>query len=344
MRKNGTLAGRACLAAAVALTLAGAAQAVPLIDGTLAPGEGYSLVSTQLNVTTSQSSDGGGPGELAQEANAGSTGHFTNLSNAYAQIDPVANALDLFIGGSMEEDNDSKYQIALQLNGNGVTSLAGQTINGAATSANLDKIMFSNGFAPSALFTIFPGQPNSTGVINMSGSVGTATGAHFGVSYTDLTGLGYAAPASVGAVLNNTLVNTAVGSGSGSDPGFANASTGLEVSIPLASLGYTPGTPINVLAFPTIGSDGRTNDQILAPFTSFADSNGYDYTYIDNSNSTSSPTGRQFVQAVYPGAGFFTVTAPVPEPTSLAALGLAAVGLLSGRTRKAKPATEADTK
>jgi hypothetical protein len=335
MRKNGKLVCGAVLFSAASLTVCTAVRGAVIIDGSLSGGEGYSLVSTQLNVTTSQSSDGGGQGGAAQEATATSTGNFTNLSNAYAQIDPVANALELFIGGSMEEDNDSKYQIALQLNGNGVTSLNGQTINGAASSSSLDKVMFTNGFAPTALFTIFPGQPNNSGTINMSGGVGTATGAHFGVSYTDLTGLGYTAPSSVQAMLNNSLVNTAVGSGSGSDPGFANASSGLEISIPLASLGYTPGTSINVLAFPTIGSDGRTNDQILAPFTSFPDSNLYDYTYIDNSNSTSSPTGRQFVQAVYPGAGFFTVpAAAVPEPASLAVMGLLGGVLLGRRPRK----------
>jgi hypothetical protein len=60
------------------------------------------------------------------------------------------------------------------------------------------------------------------------------------------------------------------------------------------------------------------------PFTSFPDTNLYDYTYIDKSNSTASPTGRQFVQAVYPGTGYFTVAAAaaVPEPASLAVMGL----------------------
>lgn len=336
MRKNGKRMCGAVLFSAAAVTVCTVVKAAPTIDGTLSAGEGYTLVSTQTNVTTSQSSDGGGPGGQGNEATAGSTGNFTNLSNVYAQIDPAADAVDLFIGGSMEEDNDSKYQIALQLNPNGVSSLAGQNINGGASNASLDKIMF-NGFKPSALFTVFPGQPTSSGIVNLSGSVNTSPGVLFGVSYTDLTGLGYSAPSSVQAILNNALVNTAVGTGSASDPGFANASTGLEISIPLSTLGYTPGTPIEAFVFPTIGSDGRTDNQILAPFTYGTDSNGYDYTYIDSSNSSvGSSVGRQFVESVYPGAGFFTIpaAAAVPEPASLTVLGLIGGALLGRRRRK----------
>jgi hypothetical protein len=321
-----------CAAALASLGTITAAHAVT-IDGTLSPGEGYNLVSTQTNTTTSQSSDGGGTGGPDDQATLNSTGNFTNISNAYAQIDTSANALDLFLGGSMEEDNDSKYDIALQLNSHGVTSLAGITVNGAASSTSLDKVMFNN-FKPTALFVVFPGQPTSSGILNFSSTVNTTPGIYGGVSYTDLTGVGYAAPASVTATLNNALVTTPVGTGAPGDPGFVGANTGLEISIPLATLGYTPGDSINALVFPSVGKDGRTNNQILAPFTYGTDTNYYDYTYIDSTNSSSgSQVGRQFVDSVYPGTGFFTVS--VPEPTSVALLGFAGLALLNRRTRKA---------
>jgi MYXO-CTERM domain-containing protein len=324
-----------------AITLMAARQtnAQIAVTGTLNTGEGYKLVATQDLVTDSQASDGGGPGGASAEATASSTGDFTNLSNAYAFIDS-SNNLNLFIGGSMEEDNDSKYYIALQTTSGGVTNLNGQTIAGAANNSSIDKVVFttaSGSFAPTSLFVVYPGgaTANSQTVMNGAPHTTYTGGAVYGVSYTDLTGHGYAAPADVNAVLNNDLENTPVGAGGSGDPGFAGASTGLELSIPLTSLGYTPGSDVKAFVFPTIGQDGRTNDQELSPFTSFADSNGYDYTYIDNNNSLNGNPDRQFDQGVYPGIGYFDIAGyPTPEPASLSVLALGGLALLRRRTQK----------
>jgi hypothetical protein len=350
MRKTHLWAGRA-MVAAVTFGLAGVVKASPVIDGTLSAGEGYALDSTQTNVTTSQQSDNGGVGGKDDEATASSTGSFTNLSNAYGQIDPSTNSLDLFIGGSIAQVADTKLVLAIQTNSNGVTSLANQTINGEAptspTSGALQDVMFSNGFAPTALFVIYPGGGSGgNGTTTLSGAPNTAgqTGAVQGVSYTDLTSAdgsksgtssSASAPTSVTAVLDNALVNTPVGTGATGDPGFAGATTGFEISIPLATLNYTPGTSIEALAFPSVGSDSRTDNQILAPFSYGTDPNDYDYGYIGTSNNNNigaSTDGRQFVQAVYPGPGYFTVA--VPEPTSLSLIALVGAPLLARRSRR----------
>ena len=319
---------------AVAATLfAGTARlyAQNTTDGTLSAGEGYSLVATQTNVTTSQTANGGGPSGPANEATATSTGNFTQLSNAYGFVSGSGSAatLNLFIGGSVTQDADTTIDLAIQTNANGVSGLAGKTISGEAGGGNLGVITFDTGFKPNAFLVMN---------LNVDQSGGTTNGTYGLTSnfFTDLSGNNFSgtgvAPTLTGT-LNNALVNTPIGTGATGDPGFAGAKTGLEFSIPLTSLGYTDGMTVKVLAFPSVGSDNRTDNQILSPFTyNPADSSGgYDYTYYDN-NEGGVP-GRQFTGTDYTGNQFFNV-AGIPEPASMSLLAFGSIPLLRRRSRK----------
>ena len=320
------------VATAAALSLVGSARAqdATSMSGTLTPSDGLTLVATQINATTSPNADGGGPSGPGNEVTASSTGNFTQLSNAYASITGTGASatLNLFIGGSVAQNADTKIEIALQTNSSGVSTLAGQTINGEASGGNLGDVSFDTGFKPNAFISLN---------LNVDQNGGTGTGtSNLGnsVQFTDLSGKNATAPAVTGT-LNNALVNTPIGTGAAGDPGFAGASTGLGLSIPLSTLGYTDGTSIEALVFPSVGSDNRTDNQILAPFTyNTADSSGgYDYTYFDTQENGVAGSGRQFTGPDYIGDQYFTIV-PSPEPTSLTLLALSGLPMLRRRARK----------
>lgn len=100
MRRTHRIAVSA-IAASVACAWSGIAMAAVVIDGSMSPGEGYTLDSVQINPTSSPDDSNGGPQGPSTEVNASSTGNFTQLSNAYSYVDTSANTLNLFIGGSI---------------------------------------------------------------------------------------------------------------------------------------------------------------------------------------------------------------------------------------------------
>ena len=313
------------------------------IDGTRSAGDGYTLASTQVLTTSSNFDSNGGPQPPSTAATATTTGNFTQLSNVYTNI--TGSTLSMFIGGSINAGDGgvSHYWIALQTKSGGVSTLGNQAVIGgsvyqvnnptntslANTQANVgvSKVSFDAGFLPTALIAVEP-------------NVGaTATGTQAYTGFTDLTGGGATNPlTAVG--YNGSLQNIPVGTGAANDPGFAAAATGTELSINLAALGYTTG-PILATIFTTNGgSDGRTNNQVLAPFTYFAGdtSGGYDYTYIDGTSGSNLPgvTGRQFSGSDYVGLQYFTIPGTgTPEPASLSVLGVAGAALLRRRGRRA---------
>ncbi|MDB5326839.1 MAG: hypothetical protein JWM57_2408, partial [Phycisphaerales bacterium] len=124
----------------------------------------------------------------------------------------------------------------------------------------------------------------------------------------------------VGDGLNQALRYIRIGDGgadirggvnTGTDPGFVGASTGMEVSISLAELGYTGGD-LEAMAFISQGNHNRLNNQILAPVTSFPDGTVEDYRQLSS--------GMQFASSAYPGNQYFTISVPEPATFGLAAL------------------------
>ena len=305
------------------------------IDGTLSPSDGYSLLSTQTNVTASPSSEGGGASGPGNEVAANNTADLDQLSNAYGAINQTTQTLNLFLGGSLggegaTQGTDVRYFIPLETAPGGSTSLAG------LFGGNFGNITFDNGFAPNIVIEVTTSIVGQTHADPGNG-ITTSTQAvnPLQVTVFDTTVAGTGPTSAVTAALNNALQTTAVGAGS--NIGFSAVKTGLELSIPLATTGYVPDTSILASAFFDIGSDTRTTNQVLSPFTYNAGdtSGGYDYTYVD-SNEGGNPagvTGRQFTGVDYPGNQFFVIG--VPEPTSLGMIGLVGGALIRRRARKA---------
>ena len=323
-------------------------------DGTLDASYGAPVV-TQINISNSHAG-GSGPSDtegdpLARPGVEGATpaynpvaNGYTQLSNAYAVIDS-SNTLHLFFGGSLDL-YDSQLDVAIQSNATGVSSLAGIPSLGSGQSA----ITFDTGFKPNALLKFNPTY-NGT---NPNGSQDTQIG---NIQYNNLaTKASQTAATFVTAANNNALVHTLIGAGGTGDPGFAGATTGTEMAIPLASLGaYTTGTPVEVTAFVLENSLNAVDNQVLSPYSYFNDGGGNLTTSMSTTTdgsgtvvSTGTPidtSGRvdtndddytftganQFTSAAFPGMQYFTVA--VPEPTTLGLLSLAAVPML--RRRKA---------
>ena len=323
-------------------------------DGTLDAAYGVSPLVTQINISNSHAA-GYGPSDTEGDPLARAGGEpgvdnaypntFTQLSNAYGAIDS-ANNLHLFIGGSIS-NYDSQVDIVIQSNSTGVSSLDGQDIN----SSTQNNVTFDSGFLPNAMITLSPTYDPVTKVQNSQ--IGD-------VEYVNLATSANRTPATfLTAALDNSLNTTLIGAGNPGDPGFAGAKTGLELSIPLASLGdYVPGTPLEVSAFVFENSFTAMDNQVLAPYSYFNDGGG---NLTDSTGETRDQNGtlvstgtpldtsgrvdshdddytynlNSFAGSTTPGLQYFTVpvgSATTPEPTSLALVSLAGT-LLFRRSR-----------
>jgi hypothetical protein len=115
--------------------------------------------------------------------------------------------------------------------------------------------------------------------------------------------------------MNDTHISTMGAPGAAANQGqAASVTTGLELAIPLSQIGYTGGS-IEILA----------------------DINGGGDTYLANQFLSGLPVGTgnlgasTFNFGSTPGE-FFTVT-PVPEPSTIALIGMGLAGLVSRRRK-----------
>jgi fibronectin-binding autotransporter adhesin len=253
-----------------------------------------------------------------------SPGPEANGSELDAAYGASANGyLYLFFAGNIQ-DNGNLLNVFIQAGSNGSNTL--DAPNGAGTLQNMNGSIFSPGFAPTYAFEINDNNPKGTsphgtstafydqfnlttgGIASFIGSVPLTTG--IGASQNiDNSGIELA--------INNSNISVM-----GATPGlaFSNTSaqsvaTGVEVGIPLSTLGNPVSGSVEVMADLNGGSDGGVSNEALPGLNvgnvDIKKAPGVVVDGVTNVNPEYVSTNtKQFTFANTPGE-FFTVSVPV---------------------------------
>jgi hypothetical protein len=293
-------------AGAVAAGLALNAHAQITVDGSRDAGYGGALAVQTINTGFGDSTVGDGTSSGGSELDA-----------AYGSIQ--GGTLYIFLSGNFE-DNGNHANIFIS------GGAAGQSTLNAPTTGSLQNMngsVFSPGFQATYAYdmnnyagTLYNEEYVYAGAGALSGGYVGAVGTSGGIGNGVPSGGGYPAFATIG--MNDTHVSTMVQpAGSAANQAqAASVTTGLELGIPLSQIGYTGGS-IEVLADINGGGTADTylSDQFLPGLPVGTGNLG---TSTFNFGST-------------PGE-FFTVS-PVPEPSTIALIGMGLVGFVSRRRK-----------
>jgi len=284
-------------AVAVGLSLNASAQN---LDGTLSAFYGSPLAVQTINTGFGNSTYSGTPN--------GPDANGSELDAGYGVMS--GGNLDLFLAGDYE-NNGNHLDVFINSGTPGQNTL---NISGGWTASAMNGSVFSPGFYAGTMLDLNDYQGTlyvDQYVLSAGGSVNSYLG---GVSLT--AGIGNAVLGGMTVALNNSHVSTMGTAGaalSGATSG-ASTTTGLELQIPLSSLGYTSGS-IEVLADINGGGDSYLSDQFLPglPVGTGNLGNGGVFNFSETPDE------------------YFTV---VPEPGTISLLGLSLAGWLSSRRRK----------
>ena len=243
------------------------------------------------------------------------SGGGSELDAAYGRIS--GGNLYLFLAGNVE-NNGNHLNVFINGGAGGQNTL--NTSGGSL--ATMNGSVFSSGFNATFAFddndfsgTLYSEEYNL--VANTGGYVGALTGT-----------AGIYAGSSGGVTslyVNNNHISTMGAGGaalSGATSG-ANTTTGYELVIPLSAIGYTGGN-IEILADINGGGEGYLSNQFLSGLAVGTGNVGGGGPY--------GPGGGIFNLSSTPGE-FFTVV-PVPEPTTLALVGLSGLATLVAARRR----------
>jgi PEP-CTERM motif len=282
------------------MAMASGAQAAST-DGSLAAGEGYGAA---LAVQTNETSFGDNQSEL----NAG-----------YGFIS--GGKLRLAITGQVEANfNKLEIWIDAAAGGQSVFSSAGN--DGAS---NMDGLVFDTAFTPETHIIVRNGFDGGLGqnkfdldFANLGTGLVTAQQSIFGNSLTGADGIVGAGAATVNDIIvgydNSNVAGVGGGGPVAADQAAAAAvTTGLELVIDLGDLGYAGGD-IRVSAVVNSGDHGFASNQVLGGLPI-------------GSNHLAGLSGVDF--SAIAGDQFFTIA--VPEPASVALLGLGGLAMLRRR-------------
>ena len=227
----------------------------------------------------------------------------SELDAAYGKVS--GGNLYLFLAGNFE-NNGNHLNVFLAGGASGQSTL--NTSGG--TLATMNGSVFSSGFSATFAFdmndfsgTLYSEEYNL--VANTGGYVGSLNNSGTGIYAGSDGGVS-------SLYLNNNHASTMGASGaalSGATSGI-NTTTGLELVVPLSAIGYTGG-----------------NIEVLA------DINGGGDSYLSNQLLPGQPVGTANLgTSTFNNPGFFTV--PVPEPTTLALLGLSGLATIVAIRRR----------
>lgn len=284
------------------------AFAAPAVDGTRDVDYGSALSVQQTPTGFGDSNTG-----------AVDTANGSELDAAYGT---VANGrLYIFLSGNLET-NFNKVDIFID-SASGGTNVLGTLSNNQGNFNNMTGLTFDTGFAPdhwvsatagnspTSIFVDYGNLQTQSGFFAGSttpGSNGTLTGGNGGppilFTFNDSNTTG---------VTSSTAPNDA-----------ASVTTGMELSMSLADLGYTSGN-INVSAFINNGDHNYLSNQVLGSLPSGTGNLGGD----GAGNFTGNASGINFNN--FAGNQFFTVS--VPEPGSIGLISLVGLALVSKRRR-----------
>ncbi|MBI1331892.1 MAG: PEP-CTERM sorting domain-containing protein [Armatimonadetes bacterium] len=224
----------------------------------------------------------------------------------------------MFFGGNLES-NFNKLEVFIDVDGtgHGQNALRGDNpdvdFNGLNRMAGLT---FDSDFAPDYWFSISGDGTNLYGNWAQLLDGGSGAGGYLGTTtYGSNGALSGGTDQGVRFTVNNSNV-AGVGSGTGAASGSpGDVATGMEFAVPLSLIGNpTWGQGVKICAFINGSSHDFVSNQVLGGMPNGSDNPG-------------NPTNVNFNQ--YAGNQYFVV----PEPTSIAVMGLGLLGLFTRRKR-----------